>query len=342
MQKHYLLLRNNQQSGPFTIDELLQQHLTSSDLVWVEDQSSAWAFPYEIEELRFAAAGAAAAQRGQRHIYVSYPARPVAWMDKRPSNATRQEPSKFAENSGSKLTAQNLEQKAEELRKRALSWRPAERYHQAEEDTAEHVGYSSYERPIHFEFHRKKQYVTLEHLMVVLLISVMGAAAWYRGWIPLRSKMNTTEQTISPLISVDNHSAKGNTKLNANTQAPAQNNQQPALMLPATDTSANVSVALTDKPAAETIKKKKPAAKVLPKIAIKPEITQPLKEELMIPPSTPAANADDKKDVAATNVKQNTDESAEKKKEHRGFLGGLFKKKKKEESSGTGQTENKE
>jgi hypothetical protein len=334
MQKHYLLLRNNQQSGPFTIDELLQQHLTPSDLVWVEDQSRAWAFPYEIEELRFAAAGAAAAKRGQRHIYVSYPARPIPWMERKSNNTPKPEPSKSTAESGPKLTAGDLERKAEELRQRALSWKPTEYYPSEAEEEQEHVGYSSYERPIHYEFHRRKRYVTLEHLMVVGLVSVMAVAAWYRGWAPLRSKMNTIEQTVTPLVSVDNHAAKRNPLPHANAQMPAQNNQPSnqlsVVMLSAPDTAANASVALTDKPHTEIIKKKKPTPKTLPQIAIKPEITQPQKEELMIPPSTPAA--DDKKDVAATDVKPN--ESAEKKKEHRGFLGALFKKKKKEGNAG--------
>ena len=52
MQKIYLLLRNNQQSGPFSIDELLQHSLKNDDLIWVEDQSAGWSYPSEVESLK--------------------------------------------------------------------------------------------------------------------------------------------------------------------------------------------------------------------------------------------------------------------------------------------------
>ena len=51
MQKVYLLLRNNRQSGPFSIDELLQQQLRPSDMVWIEGRSTAWAYLSELELL---------------------------------------------------------------------------------------------------------------------------------------------------------------------------------------------------------------------------------------------------------------------------------------------------
>jgi hypothetical protein len=52
MQRIYLLLRNNNEYGPYTIGELMQQQLRPSDLVWVEGQSQAWCYPYEIPELK--------------------------------------------------------------------------------------------------------------------------------------------------------------------------------------------------------------------------------------------------------------------------------------------------
>lgn len=50
--KTYLLLRNNRQSGPFTLAELLNEGLRSHDLVWVEGQSASWRYPAELEELK--------------------------------------------------------------------------------------------------------------------------------------------------------------------------------------------------------------------------------------------------------------------------------------------------
>jgi len=49
MDRVYLLLRNNQQTGPFTIDELLQQQLQHSDMIWIEGRSNAWTYLYELE-----------------------------------------------------------------------------------------------------------------------------------------------------------------------------------------------------------------------------------------------------------------------------------------------------
>jgi len=49
MERVYLILRNNQQTGPFTIDELLQQQLGPSDMVWIEGKSSVWTYLSELE-----------------------------------------------------------------------------------------------------------------------------------------------------------------------------------------------------------------------------------------------------------------------------------------------------
>jgi hypothetical protein len=53
MDSVYLLLRNNQQSGPFTIDELLQQQLKPSDMIWIEGKSTAWTYLSELELIPF-------------------------------------------------------------------------------------------------------------------------------------------------------------------------------------------------------------------------------------------------------------------------------------------------
>jgi len=48
----YLLLRNNQESGPFTMDEIQGMSLKAFDLVWVVGKSAAWRYPGEIPEFR--------------------------------------------------------------------------------------------------------------------------------------------------------------------------------------------------------------------------------------------------------------------------------------------------
>jgi hypothetical protein len=48
----YLLLRDNKQSGPYTVDDLAKHGLKPYDLVWLEGKSAAWRYPSEIEELK--------------------------------------------------------------------------------------------------------------------------------------------------------------------------------------------------------------------------------------------------------------------------------------------------
>lgn len=47
----YLLLRDNKQSGPYTVEELVAKGLKPYDLVWLEGKSAAWRYPSEMEDL---------------------------------------------------------------------------------------------------------------------------------------------------------------------------------------------------------------------------------------------------------------------------------------------------
>jgi hypothetical protein len=49
----YLLLRNNKNSGPYSLEALIQLGLKPYDLVWVEGKSAAWRYPSEVEDLKF-------------------------------------------------------------------------------------------------------------------------------------------------------------------------------------------------------------------------------------------------------------------------------------------------
>jgi len=48
----YLLLRNNKQTGPYTIDDIKTMGLKAYDLVWIDGKSAAWRYPGEIEEFK--------------------------------------------------------------------------------------------------------------------------------------------------------------------------------------------------------------------------------------------------------------------------------------------------
>ncbi|HEY1113483.1 MAG TPA: hypothetical protein VGE66_07970 [Chitinophagaceae bacterium] len=52
MQKVYLLLRDNKQSGPYSLDEIVQLGLRPFDLIWVEGRSGGWSYPSEITALK--------------------------------------------------------------------------------------------------------------------------------------------------------------------------------------------------------------------------------------------------------------------------------------------------
>jgi hypothetical protein len=49
---NYLLLRNNKESGPHSVSDLVKLGLKAYDLVWIEGKSAAWRYPSEIEELK--------------------------------------------------------------------------------------------------------------------------------------------------------------------------------------------------------------------------------------------------------------------------------------------------
>jgi hypothetical protein len=48
----YLLLRDNKESGPYTLNDLVSLGLKPYDLVWVESRSAAWRYSSEIPELK--------------------------------------------------------------------------------------------------------------------------------------------------------------------------------------------------------------------------------------------------------------------------------------------------
>lgn len=52
MSGKYLLLRDNKQSGPFTMDEIKVMGLKKYDLIWIDGKSAAWRYPCEVDEFK--------------------------------------------------------------------------------------------------------------------------------------------------------------------------------------------------------------------------------------------------------------------------------------------------
>ncbi|MBX3253627.1 MAG: hypothetical protein KF862_05750 [Chitinophagaceae bacterium] len=50
--KAYLLLRDNQQSGPYTAESLKKMTLKKFDLIWIEGESTVWKYPSEMREFQ--------------------------------------------------------------------------------------------------------------------------------------------------------------------------------------------------------------------------------------------------------------------------------------------------
>ncbi len=48
----YLLLRDNKQTGPYTLEDIRALGVKPYDLIWVEGRSAAWRYPGEIEEFK--------------------------------------------------------------------------------------------------------------------------------------------------------------------------------------------------------------------------------------------------------------------------------------------------
>ena len=48
----YLLLRNNKKSGPYSLQQLVNDGLKPYDLVWLEGKSAAWRYPSEVDGLK--------------------------------------------------------------------------------------------------------------------------------------------------------------------------------------------------------------------------------------------------------------------------------------------------
>ncbi|HEY0066821.1 MAG TPA: hypothetical protein VGB46_05650, partial [Flavisolibacter sp.] len=141
MNKVYLLLRNNQQTGPYSLEELTNLPLKPFDLIWVEGKSFGWSYPGEIETLKPYVASATGAPPAEpspqaaipsipepkpasKKIFVSLPqnaaARPAAQPQQQPQQFQPQPPPQ-PQPQAQASTADMLEQKAEELRKRIQS-----------------------------------------------------------------------------------------------------------------------------------------------------------------------------------------------------------------------------
>lgn len=96
--KCYLLLRDNRQSGPYSLEELSGMKLRPFDLLWQEGASTSWKYPEEMDELASLVDHSAPSRQesvpapAPKGIFVSLPNQRPAAPESRPSPKEPQEP----------------------------------------------------------------------------------------------------------------------------------------------------------------------------------------------------------------------------------------------------------
>lgn len=90
--KQYLLLRDNQESGPWSREELSVMGLKNLDLIWIEQVSTQWTYAPEVEDLKNLVQEDAPAHPAHRSgIFVSLPGDRIARPATRPAVAAEPE-----------------------------------------------------------------------------------------------------------------------------------------------------------------------------------------------------------------------------------------------------------
>lgn len=129
----YIILRDNKEKGPYSLEELLQFSLKPHDLIWVEGGAS-WRSPSEIEALKLNIPQNNP-QRTETHsgrIFISYPKNSPATT----TGVASLKPEIIIDNSAStveseeELTAESLEIKADKIYQRVLAYNNQKQQHQ--------------------------------------------------------------------------------------------------------------------------------------------------------------------------------------------------------------------
>ena len=178
MDRAYLLLRNNQQSGPFTIGELLQQQLLPSDMIWIEGKSTAWTYLSELELIPF--------------------------IEK--AETSRQLP---LVNSGDEI-----ERKAEELRQRILTTPPKTYFQNHTPEIETYASSYKLDDEIQFVDYRKerrlKKNTAFAELLLTLLVIGLFMVGIYKGKSFLGARHKVENSVATELNSGDQHAARKN------------------------------------------------------------------------------------------------------------------------------------
>jgi len=291
MQKVYLLLRNNRQSGPFTISELLEQQLQPSDMIWIEGKSTAWTYLSELELFP--------SLQGEKSVA---PIKP----------------------------ADEIESKAEELRRRALSF-PSKHpvilaapviSHLPQEEVPEET-----EEEVDFIDHRKeRKYSIAGELMMTILIVGLFVGGIYGSKTYFKEQSVTGRApSLTKIVSNDQHTAARR----------IENNPEPASEPVITDSFTRDSIRRDSILASSELAAAKKAVKKpkqnLDSIVPPPDLMKKEEDLAVVAPVTEKEPAPISEE-AITKPKDSVASQTEKKKTFGQAIKGLFKKKKKEEA----------
>jgi hypothetical protein len=319
MQKVYLLLRNNQQTGPHSLEELLQLNVKPFDLIWVEGKSYGWSYPSEIETLK-PFVTAASSQK------IETP--PVQQPSTEPSlpNRNKAVPKKIFVSlptgsviapASSSQAPDAIEQKAEELRKRIQSYSPQKITEEEEVKTNYARSLTDVEEDytswVYRKKTKKKKYFNNKYWFAGSIIVIGSAGIWLMAKTVYEKPVTQPQQ-----FTVQNSNKEEITGF------PSETRQSSTAVVTKSKSSGQPLTLNTSK---------KPKKKIeLPANAKKAE-AKPLSEEVIQkdPPvqliKTTEPVVEEKKNEPAV-----AETPKEKKKSLKQILGGLFKKNKKDES----------
>jgi hypothetical protein len=324
MSKVYLLLRNNQQSGPFTIDELLQQQLRPTDMLWIEGSSTAWCYLTEMELKPSCDIAPRPEVKPEVTPELTDRESPVAVPVETERNKKRRS-----------YRPDEIERKAEELRKRALTFAhssafPAKPELNIEDKHRARLPLSEKEA-INFVDHRNEKKHGGVEVLTGILVTAFVAACIIGGRHLFLQNSNTQPRVAAQVLSTDEHTAKTQAApvmpiLTVDSaQFKPQVDSTVAMVRP------KAKIPRTNKDTvAESSNENNNAEPVVP-IQKKEDIAAPVPAVIKAPVEQPKNDANTKVEEAKKDITQESTAipSAEPEEKKKGFLRGLFKKKKK-------------
>lgn len=291
MQTLYRLLRNNVQSGPFTIDELLQQQLQHADLIWVEGKSHAWSPLSDMELSPFEDAPPVAVRTEEAQPTI--PKKESLPLD--------------------------LEERAEAIRRRALSYTTNHHLHRVTEEE-EQMAYS-FSKPDQIDFvdHRRERYSQVAEVFGAALVALLVIGGVAGGRYLIREKKEPVNTVTTQINAGEANAAK------------ASPGRSQVAFVPETLVKDTVE---TIKPLLKTKKRdittrKKTVALPLEAMGTTPKKTDDITADLGALP----ASAEPPRQKEIVSIASNASAGEEKKKSLGQALKGLFKKKKRSEDA---------